>query len=131
MREYFLIYDTSKIKDKEKWETVKALAYVKTKREENDELKETNSYYIIDYEIGINELVEIIRDHWNIECGLHWRLDVILDEDHSRNRVGNSINNLSILRKIIFNLATQDMSFGKISFTKKLTRYRFDVKNIE
>lgn len=131
IREYFLIYDTSKIKDKEKWETVKALAYVKTKREENDELKETNSYYIIDYEIGINELVETIRDHWNIECGLHWRLDVILDEDHSRNRVGNSINNLSILRKIIFNLATQDMSFGKISFTKKLTRYRFDVKNIE
>ena len=131
IREYFLIYDTSKIKDKEKWGTVKALAYVKTKREENDELKETNSYYIIDYEIGINELVETIRDHWNIECGLHWRLDVILDEDHSRNRVGNSINNLSILRKIIFNLATQDMSFGKISFAKKLTRYRFDVKNIE
>ena len=122
MREYFLIYDTSKIKDKEKWEIVKALAYIKTKREENDELKETNSYYIIDYEIGINKLVETIRDHWNIECGLHWRLDVILDEDHSRNRVGNSINNLSILRKIIFNLATQDMSFGKISFTKKINQ---------
>ena len=131
IREYFLIYNTSKIKDKEKWGTVNAVAYVKTQREENDELKETHDYYIIDYKIDINELVETIRDHWNIECGLHWRLDVILDEDHSRNRVGNSINNLSILRKIIFNLATQDMSFGKISFSKKLTRYRFDPKNIE
>ena len=131
IREYFLIFDTSKIKDKEKWGTVKALAYVKTQREENDELIVSEDYYIIDYAIEIDKLIEAIRDHWNIECGLHWRLDVLLDEDHSRNRVGNSINNLSILRKIIFNLITQDNSFGKISFTKKLTRYRLNPKNIE
>ena len=30
-----------------------------------------------------------IREHWNIECGLHWRLDVIMNEDHSRNREKN------------------------------------------
>ena len=91
----------------------------------------SEDYYIIDYAIEIDKLIEAIRAHWNIECGLHWRLDVLLDEDHSRNRVGNSINNLSILRKIIFNLITQDNSFGKISFTKKLTRYRLNPKNIE
>lgn len=55
---------------------------------------------------------------------------MILDEDHSKNRVGNSINNLSILRKIIFNLASLDNSFGKITL-KKLTRYKLDYKNIE
>lgn len=131
IREYFLIYNTSKIKDKENWGTVKALAYVRVKREEKDELKVTDNYYILDYEIEINELEKVLRDHWNIKCGLHWRLDVILDEDHSRNRVGNSINNLAILRKIIFNLATLDTSFGKVSLTKKLTRYRLDSKNIE
>lgn len=42
------------------------------------------------------------RKHWNIECGLHCRLDVVVDENHSRNRTGNSINNLSIIHKIIF-----------------------------
>ena len=75
--------------------------------------------------------MKVIRDHWNIECGLHWKLDVILDEDHSRNREGNSINNLAILRKIIFNLASLDNSFGKITLTKKLTRYKLNYKNIE
>lgn len=131
IREYFLTYDTNKIKDKIKWKTVNALLYVKVQREEKDELKVTDNYYIIDYKIDMEEAEKVIRDHWNIECWLHWRLDVILDEDHSRNREGNSINNLVILRKIIFNLASSDNSFGKIALTKKLTRYRLDNKNIE
>ena len=131
IREYFLVYNTNKIKDKTKWKTVKALLYVKIQREENDELKVTDNYYIFDYEIDIEEAEKVIRDHWNIECGLHWKLDVILDEDHSRNREGNSINNLAILRKIIFNLESLDNSFGKITLTKKLTRYKLNYKNIE
>lgn len=132
VREYFLITNTSKIKDKEKWKTVNALAYVKVMITEKDEMKVTDNYYIIDHEITIDKLETSIRDHWNIECGLHWRLDVILDEDHSTNKVGNSIHNLSAIRKIAFNLASLDDSFGKkIPLQRKLTRYMLDFKNIE
>ena len=130
-REYFLSYNTSKIKDKNKWKTVKAVAYTKVYRTYKDETIMTENYYIIDYEISIEKLIESIRDHWNIECGLHWKLDVILDEDHSRNRVNNSINNLSIMRKIVFNLASLDNSFGKVPLQRKLTRYMLDFNNIE
>ena len=130
-REYFLCYDISKIKDKEKWKTVKSIAYTRVSRTYNDETVITDNYYIIDYKISIEKLIEAIRDHWNIECGLHWKLDVILDEDHSRNRENNSINNLSIMRKIIFNLANLDNSFGKVPLQRKLTRYMLDFTNIE
>ena len=130
-REYFLCYDISKIKDKEKWKTVKSIAYTRVSRTYNDETVITDNYYIIDYKISIEKLIETIRDHWNIECGLHWKLDVILDEDHSRNREKNSINNLSIMRKIIFNLASLDNSFGKVPLQRKLTRYMLDFANIE
>ena len=130
-REYFLCYDVSKIKDKIKWKTVKAIAYTKVSRISDDETIVTENYYIIDYQISIEKLIETIRDHWNIECGLHWKLDVILDEDHSRNRIENSISNLSIMRKIIFNLSSLDNSFGKVPLQRKLTRYMLDFKNIE
>lgn len=130
-REYFLCYNVSKIEDKEKWKTVKAIAYTKVTRTYNDESIITENYYIIDYHIGIEKLIETIRDHWNIECGLHWKLDVILDEDHSRNRIKNSINNLSIMRKIVFNLASLDNRFGKVPLQRKITRYILDFKNIE
>ena len=130
-REYFLCYDISKIKDKEKWKTVNAIAYTKVCRTYQEETIITENYYIIDYQIKMENLIEAIRDHWNIECGLHWKLDVILDEDHSRNRVNNSINNLSIMRKIVFNLASLDNSFGKVPLQRKLTRYMLDFSNIE
>lgn len=130
-REYFLTYNVSSIKDKKKWESVKAIAYVKVSRTEKDETTITKHYYIIDHKIDIKTLIESIRDHWSIECGLHWRLDVIFDEDHSRNRVNNSINNLSIIRKIVFNLASLDNSFGKVPLQRKLTRYMLDFSHIE
>lgn len=131
IREYFLSYDVSLTSDKEKWKTVKAIAYTKIQTMINDEIIITDNYYIIDYQIDIKRLEEVIRDHWNIECGLHWRLDVILDENHSRNRIGNSINNLSILRKIVFNLASLDDSFEKLPLKRKLTNCVLDFSKIE
>ena len=130
-REYYLTYNTSKITDKEKWKTVNAVAYMRVTRTEQDETTITDNYYIIDNKIEIDKLIDAIGDHWNIECGLHWRLDVILDEDHSTNKVGNSIENLSIIRKIIFNLASLDNRFGKVPLQRKLTRYMLDFENIE
>ena len=130
-REYYLTYNTSKITDKEKWNTVNAVAYMRVTRTERDETTITDNYYIIDNKIEIDKLIDAIRDHWNIDCGLHWRLDVILDEDHSTNKVGNSIENLSIIRKIIFNLASLDNRFGKVPLQRKLTRYMLDFENIE
>ena len=125
-------YDVKGIKDKEKWKTVQAIAYVKVTIMQAEEVKITDNYYNIDYQIPIDRLIFVIRDHWNIECGLHWKLDVILDEDHSRNRIGNSIENLSLLRKIVFNLASLDKSFGeKVPLQRKLTRYMLNDKNIE
>ena len=130
-REYYLTYNTSKITDKEKWKTVNGIAYMRVTRTEQDETTITDNYYIIDYKIEIDKLIESIRDHWNIECGLHWKLDVIMDEDHSTNKAGNSIENLSIIRKIVFNLASLDTRFGKVPLQRKLTRYMLDFKNIE
>ena len=131
IREYFLSYNVDTITDKEKWETVNAIAYVKVQTMINEEVTITDNYYIIDYKIDIDRLEEVIRDHWNIECGLHWRLDVIMNEDYSRNRIKNSINNLSILRKIVFNLASLDSSFGKVPLKRKLTNYMLDFSKIE
>ena len=54
-----------------------------------------------------------------------------MDEDHSRNRIGYSIDNLSLIRKIVFNLARLDNSMGKLTLKKKMTRYISDFHNIE
>lgn len=135
-REYYLSYDVKTIKN-EHWSSVNAVAYVRIERTIKDETCINDKYFIIDTKISIDKLVEVLRDHWNIETGLHWKLDVIMGEDKSRNRVKNSINNLSILRKIVFNLANLDTSldkqFGnkKIPLRRKITNYMLDFSAIE
>ena len=131
-RTYYLSYDVSCIHDKDKWKSVKAIGRMDVYREENGKITNTINYYILSHKLDFDTFIRVNREHWNIECSLHWRLDVILDEDHSRNRMDNSIENLSIIRKIIFNLARLDTSMGdKLTLKQKMTRYTSDFKNIE
>lgn len=131
-RTYYLSYEVNCISDKKKWKSVNAIGRIDVKRIEGDKEKTTKHYYILSKPFDVETFSNTTREHWNIECSLHWRLDVILDEDHSRNRIGNSINNLSLIRKIVFNLARLDKSMGeKLTLKQKMTRYTSDFNNIE
>ena len=103
-REYYLSNDINCITHKKKWSTVSSIGMILVYREENNEMKVSEHFYIMDTDISMEMFMKTTRSHWNIECGLHWRLDVILNEDRSRNRVCHSVSNLSITRKIVFNL---------------------------
>ena len=131
-RKYYLSYDISCIHDLKKWSTIKAIGRIDVYREENNIEKITTHYYILSNNFTIDTFISFTRYHWNIECSLHWRLDVIMDEDHSRNRLDNSIENLATIRKIVFNLARLDTSMGdKLTLKQKMTRYTSNFKNIE
>ncbi len=93
-RIYYLSYETDCISNKDKWKSIKAIGRIDVHRIENDIEKITKHYYILSSDFTMKTFINTTRNHWNIECGLHWKLDVIFDEDHSRNREGNSINNL-------------------------------------
>lgn len=130
-RTYYISYNPKCISDKIKWKTVKAIGRIDVYREENGISSITKNYYILSEKFNIDRFINITREHWNIECSLHWRLDVILDEDHSTSKKDNSIDNLAIIRKIVFNLARLDNSMGNLTLKKKMTRYVFDFHNIE
>ena len=130
-REYYLSNNVACIRSKKKWKSVNAIGMIRVYRQVGEKLTVEEQYYIMDDTIDINMFIKTTRSHWNIECGLHWRLDVILNEDHSRNRVGHSISNLSTIRKIVFNLIKLDKSLGNISFNKKLTHYQDNLALIE
>lgn len=45
-----------------------------------------------------------VRGHWGVENKLHWSLDVAFHEDDARNRIRNSAENLSRIRRVALNL---------------------------
>lgn len=131
-RKYYLSFDTSVISNKDKWKAVKSIGKVVTYKEEKGKTTVEDNYYISSKKMLLQTFEEATRSHWNIETGLHWKLDVIMNEDRSTSKVGNSIENLSLVRKIVFNLARLDSSFGEnVTLKKKMTRYLLDFSNIE
>jgi predicted transposase YbfD/YdcC len=65
-------------------------------------------YYLSSARLPPERLAAASRNHWRIENGLHWILDVTFREDASRMRERNAVRNLALLRKIALNLARAD-----------------------
>src|SRR4051795_2397855 len=65
-------------------------------------------YYLSSAALAPEALAAAIRNHWKVENGLHWVLDVTFREDASRVRERTAARNLALLRKIALNLARAD-----------------------
>jgi predicted transposase YbfD/YdcC len=65
----------------------------------------TERRYFISSHAGTDArlLGQAIREHWGVENGLHWCLDVSMNEDQSRLRVAHGAENFSRLRRIALN----------------------------
>jgi len=133
-RKYYLYNDSKNTISDPKWDKiVNSIGKIETTREYvgYDKKTVTEHYYVMNRNMTIDEFKKATRSHWNIECGLHWVLDVIFNEDSSRSREGDSIHNLSLVRKIVFNLVKLDESFGKVPINRRLSNYQHDFANIE
>src|SRR5919199_4422565 len=65
-------------------------------------------HYLSSAKLPPEALAAAIRNHWKVENGLHWILDVTFREDASRVRERTAVRNLALLRKIALNLARAD-----------------------
>ncbi len=63
---------------------------------------------------------EVVRHHWEVENRLHWRLDVVMNEDQDRTRLGHAPHSLAVLRHMALNAMQQEPS--KDSLRGKLQR---------
>lgn len=89
-------------------------------------------YYVSSIDLPVEELGKIIRKHWQIENNLHWVLDMYFYEDLSRNRKDKAIENLSLVRKLCYNIIKMDTRYDrfnkngnliKLSTKRKMNRY--------
>ena len=101
---------------------LKAVARITSKRAKDNTVER---YFLFSRCYKPNELLRIVREHWTIENGLHWPLDVVLDEDLARNRKDNAPANLAVLRRLALNIARAHPD-NKTSLRGKLKRAGWD-----
>ena len=72
------------------------------------------AYYRLSRVLSPERFNEVVRQHWGVENSLHWRLDVVMNEDQDRTRMGHGPHNLAVLRHMAINAMQKEGSKGSL-----------------
>ena len=97
-----------------KWPGLVCVGKVTRTRETRKGTTVETAYYLLSTKLSAARFNEVVRSHWGIENRLHWRLDVIMNEDQDRNRMDNSPYNHAIPRHMALNVIQKEGSKGSL-----------------
>lgn len=89
---------------KHKWPGLQTIALVRSKRTIKGVTTEEKRYYISSLPANAEKICQAARKHWGIENKLHWRLDVVFNEDKACIRNEHAAENMNIMRKWALNI---------------------------
>jgi predicted transposase YbfD/YdcC len=98
------------LQDNHQWPGLAAIAKVHRTREIKGKTTSETAYYLLSADLSPERCNEAVRSHWGVENRLHWRLDVTMNEDQDRTRLGNAPHNLAVLRRMALNVMQKDKS---------------------
>jgi predicted transposase YbfD/YdcC len=123
-RQASLTSDIAWLQERHAWPGLKAIGKIVARREAGAKTTVKTRYYLLSTALSPERFNQVVRTHWDIENGLHWVLDVVLNEDQTRNRKDHGPENLALLRRLALNLAKLEPSKG--SMRGKLKRAGWD-----
>ena len=110
-RQYWLTHDIQGLGTIERWPKLNAMAMCRATRTLKGETSVEDRYFITSaINKDVKKIAAGIRNHWGIENGLHWVLDVAFQEDQSRIRTGYAAENMATIRKIALNVLKNNKS---------------------
>jgi predicted transposase YbfD/YdcC len=96
------------------WPGLKAIGKVVRRRETADKTTTETACYLLSRVLSPERFNLVVRQHWGIENSLHWRLDVVMNEDRDRTRMGHGPHNLAVLRHMAINAMQKEGSKGSL-----------------
>ncbi|MCJ7701802.1 MAG: ISAs1 family transposase [Anaerolineales bacterium] len=93
-----------------KWTGLRSLVMIIRRRIIDGEETIKTRFYISSLEANAKRILKATHQHWSIENGLHWVLDIAFNEDRSRVRKDHAPANLAVLRHMAVNLLKQETS---------------------
>ena len=108
------------------WPGLAAIGKITRSRETAAKITNETAYYLLSAPLSAERFAAAVRSHWGVENGLHWVLDVVMNEDQARNRLDNGPKNLAVLRHLALNLIRKETSKGSMRGKFKRAGWRDD-----
>jgi len=106
--------DIDWLQEDRQWPGLIAIGKVVRVRETAAKTTTETAYYLLSKPLSGERFNEVTRQHWGIDNRLHWRLDVVMNEDQDRTRLDNGPHNLAVLRHMAINVMQKEGSKGSL-----------------
>ena len=103
-RTYTAIHDVEWLQERHDWPGLEGVIMVESRRESDGKVTQETRFYITSLILLANLIGPMIRDHWMIENGLHWIMDMVFRDDECRVRTENAPANFTTLKHMANNL---------------------------
>lgn len=107
LRTSIVTHDIDWLQELHNWPGLKSIGRIESRILKKEKETTQLRYYISSLTLDAEQLNDIARKHWSIENQLHWRLDVVFNEDKSCIRNDNAAENLDTLRKWALNVLSK------------------------
>lgn len=101
-RTYHQVVLNDWVKTAKQWVAARSIIRVERLRIQGERESTEVSWYISSHCVNSQLVSKAIRQHWGVENKLHWRLDVIFNEDQYQSN--SSATNMAMLKRFCMNL---------------------------
>lgn len=129
-RKYYITEDIDWLESKVDWKGLKSIGMAIRESTENEKTTIERRYFISSLKADAKIFAKAVRSHWGVES-THWILDMVFNEDQSRERKNFGPENKSLLNKVVLNLLKQDNQDKKMSLTTKRYKASMDTNYLE
>ena len=99
------------------WPGLKSIVMVEYSAEEGGKTRREVRFYISSLHVEAESMAACIRDHWGVENGLHWVMDMVFRDDECRIRKDRAPANFAVIKHMASNILRS--SKGKQSMRQK------------
>lgn len=97
-----------KTKNNGEWAGLRTAVRIERTRAAGGEPTTETHYYVSSLPPDPQRIANAIRDHWDVENGLHWSLDVAFGDDDRKIRDARSAENFATMARMAFTLVKRD-----------------------
>jgi predicted transposase YbfD/YdcC len=101
-----------------------AIGRIETEREANGKLAKAVHYVVLSKRLSPRRMLEVTRTHWSVENQLHWKLDVVFNEDDARTRKNFGPQNLAVMRRIALDILRAHPDNRSVARKMKLAAWK-------